>query len=100
MMRLLVYLQCFLRIHGILDEDLVWQLLSYIFGIKVGISMPTIGLITRICVIDLLVITSAEIIDLARTRNIDLGHPSLRFLGVCPIILIITSASDEWISIR
>ena len=99
-MRLRVPLQRFLRIHRILDEDLVRQLLRHIFGIKVGIPMPIIGLLARICVIDLLVITSAEIIDLTRTRNVNLGHPSLRLLSVGPVILIITSAGDEWISIR
>jgi hypothetical protein len=61
-MRLRVSLQRFLRIHRILDKDLMWQLLGHIFGIEVGISMPTVGLFTRICVIDLLVIASAEII--------------------------------------
>ena len=61
-MRLRVSLQRFLRIHRIRYEDLVWKLLGHIFGIKVGISMPAIGLLTRICVIDLLVITSTEII--------------------------------------
>jgi len=98
--RLRVSVQRFLRIHGILDKYLVWQLLSHIFGIEVGISLPTIGLLTRICVIHLLVITSAEIIDLTCTRHVDLGHPPLRFRGVGLIILVIASPGNQWISIR
>ena len=99
-MRVRVSMERFLRIHGILDEDLMWQLLSHIFGIEVGISMPTIGLLTRICVINLLVITSAEIIHLTRTRHVYLRHPPLRLLGVRTIILIMPSSGDQWISIR
>ena len=45
-MRLRMSLQCFLRIHRVLDEYLMWQLLSYIFGIEIGISVSTIGLLT------------------------------------------------------
>lgn len=91
-MRLRVSLQSFLRIHRILDEDLMWQLLGHIFGIKVWISMPTVRLLTRICVIDLLVITSAEII-IACTWHVYLGHPPLRLLREGSIILVMTSSS-------